>query len=144
MHIPVDQITVPPRFRRDLGDLSTLADSIATLGLLQPIGVTAEYVLVFGERRLRAVQDILKRNTIEARVVNLDSLLDGEYAENEVRKDFTISERTAIAEAIERELAGRVGRPVENTPNIAEFPKGESREIAASRAGFSSRGTYVK
>jgi ParB family chromosome partitioning protein len=42
-----------------MGDLSALAASIAEVGLLQPIGVSADGELVFGERRLRACRDLL-------------------------------------------------------------------------------------
>jgi hypothetical protein len=46
-----------------MGDLTTLADSIRQEGLLQPIGVTDRLELVFGEQRIRAVRDILKKRT---------------------------------------------------------------------------------
>ena len=98
------------RHRKDMGDLTALADSIRQEGLLQPIGVTDRLELVFGERRLRAVRDILKKKTILARIVDVTSILAGEYAENEVRKDFTPSERVAIAKAIERQIGNRRGQ----------------------------------
>jgi hypothetical protein len=46
-------------------------------------------------------------------VVKLKSLLSGEYAENEFRKQFTPSERSAIGQAVEEELVARErrGRP---------------------------------
>jgi hypothetical protein len=65
-------------------------------------------------------------------------LYAGEYAENEVRKDFTPSERVAITEAIWNALPDRMGRPKKSPVNGPDFPKGESREIAAKRAGFGS------
>ena len=108
--IACDLVHVPDRHRQDMGDLEVLATSIATEGLLQPIGVTEENVLVFGERRLLAVRDILREPTIVARVVHVSSILAGEYAENEVRKNFTESERVAIANAIEAALGNRQGQ----------------------------------
>src|SRR5262249_33748710 len=42
-------------------------------------------------------RDILKRKTILARIVDVSSILTGEYHENEVRKDFTPSERVRPA-----------------------------------------------
>jgi len=48
-----------------------------------------------------------------AQVVNLESILLGEYAENELRKDFTKSERYANAKQIEALLGERRGRPSE-------------------------------
>jgi hypothetical protein len=60
-----------------MGDLTALAQSIRQEGLLQPIGVTDRLQLVFGERRIRAVRDILKEKTILARVVGVSSILAG-------------------------------------------------------------------
>lgn len=73
----IADITVGDRHRKDMGDLTALADSIRQEGLLQPIGVTEELQLVFGERRLRATRDILKRKTILARIVDVTSILAG-------------------------------------------------------------------
>ena len=65
-------IEVPAdRYRKEMGDLQGLADSIAEVGLLHPIGVTQDGDkprLVFGERRLRAMRDILRCETIAAQV----------------------------------------------------------------------------
>lgn len=130
------------RFRKDFGDIDSLAASIAELGLLQPIGVDSSYRLVFGERRLRACQ-ALGWEKIPARTVHLDSILKGELAENEFRKDFTHSERVAIGEAIEQELEGRVGRPAAETKeNFPELPQGQTRDLAAKAAGFGNGKTY--
>ena len=54
--IKITDINVGDRHRRDMGDLTTLADSIRQEGLLQPIGVTDRHELVFGERRIRAAR----------------------------------------------------------------------------------------
>jgi ParB-like chromosome segregation protein Spo0J len=52
--LKIADIKVGNRHRKDMGDLTSLADSIREEGLLQPIGVTEKFELVFGERRLRA------------------------------------------------------------------------------------------
>ena len=80
--LKISDIKVGNRHRKDMGDLTSLADSIKEEGLLQPIGVTEKLELVFGERRLRAHQDILKKKTILARIVDVRSIIAGEYAEN--------------------------------------------------------------
>jgi hypothetical protein len=59
--IKIADIRVGQRHRRDMGDLAGLAESIHQEGLLQPIGVTDRLELVFGERRILAVRDVLKR-----------------------------------------------------------------------------------
>ncbi len=107
--LKIANVRVGHRHRKDMGDLTSLADSIRQEGLLQPIGVTARLELVFGERRLRAVRDVLRRKTILARIVDVSSIIAGEYAENEVCKDFTPSERVAIAKASSGRSATAVG-----------------------------------
>jgi len=52
----ITDITIAFTPRQDLGDLDGLAASIRRWGLLQPVGVTADNMLVFGLRRLRACQ----------------------------------------------------------------------------------------
>ena len=145
LDLPLDRIDVGIRHRRDMGDLQALADSISEIGLLQPIGVTAEFALVFGERRLRAAR-ILGWTTVPARIVDVPSIVAGEYAENEVRKDFTPSERVAIAEAVRAEIGCRQGQRTDRAElpqNIAEVGPGqETRDLAARKAGFGNRETY--
>ena len=138
--VACDSVQVADRHRRDMGDLEVLATSIATEGLLQPIGVTEENVLVFGERRLLAVRDILREPTIVARVVHVSSILAGEYAENEIRKEFTPSERVEIGKALEAQLGERRGR--DNREYIPELKGRRTTELAAEKAGFGNRKTY--
>src|SRR6516225_7787676 len=142
--LKIADIVVGDRHRRDMGDLTTLAESIRQEGLLQPIGVTDRLELVFGERRIRAVRDILKKKTILARIVDVSSILAGEYHENEIRKDFTPSERVAIARAIERQVGNRQGQRTDQLrgkiPEVA--PGKRTREAAAEKAGFGNDKTY--
>ena len=145
IEIPCEQIRIGERIRQELGDLEELANSIAAEGLLQPIGINEDSLLVFGERRLRAVRDILKWPTIAARVVRVSSILAAEHAENEVRKDFTASERVAIGKALEAEIGKRQGQRTDTKlpPDLAEVPPGvETRDLAAKRAGFGGHTTY--
>ena len=61
-HIELDRtvssIQVGARHRRDLGDIEGLAASIQKYGLLQPITVTPDGVLVCGARRLAAIKQL--------------------------------------------------------------------------------------
>lgn len=57
-----------------------------------------------------------------------------------MRKDFTPSERVAIAEAIEAAMPERRGRS--NPQNVAGLKGAETRAIAAKRAGFGNAETY--
>jgi ParB family chromosome partitioning protein len=141
--LKISDIKVRHRHRKDMGDLKSLAVSIRQEGLLQPIGVTKKLELVFGERRILATRNILKKKTILARIVDVTSILAGEYAENEIRKNFTPSVRVAIAKAIEKQVGNRQGQRTELRGIIPEVAQGQrTREVAAERAGFGNDKTY--
>src|SRR5450631_24034 len=53
---PIAAIRVGKRYRHDLGDIDGLAASMAALGLLHPIVVTPDGLLICGERRLYAAK----------------------------------------------------------------------------------------
>jgi N6-adenosine-specific RNA methylase IME4/ParB-like chromosome segregation protein Spo0J len=100
--LPISEIVVGERHRRNLGDIEGLAKSIAEVGLLHPIAVTFDGHLIAGERRLRAVE-MLGWKTIPCTLVplNLDQIVRGEFAENTCRKDFTLSDAVAVKRALE-------------------------------------------
>jgi ParB family transcriptional regulator, chromosome partitioning protein len=52
--IPISRIKVGKRHRRDMGDIESLAASIADIGLLHPITVDEDGRLLAGARRLAA------------------------------------------------------------------------------------------
>jgi hypothetical protein len=136
--LSLDRISVcPGRHRQDMGDFKAVADSMSEIGLLQPIGVTADFALVFGERRLRAARN-LGWTAILARIVDVPSIVAGEYAENEVRKDFTPSARVAIAGAIRAEIGSRQGRRTDHSALLDRGPEvqpGETtRDVAARKS----------
>jgi len=135
--VPIAEIEIGERHRKDMGDLKLLATSIKAVGLLQSIGITKGKKLVFGERRLRAVADILKRETIEARIVDVASVVVGEYTENEIRKDFAPSERVAIVETLRTHQHGGDRRS-----NQAQNFGLEKLTEAARGAGFRNEETY--
>ena len=118
--IKVSEILIKNRFRKDYGDIESLAKSIQELGLLQPIGVSQDNVLIFGERRILAIKS-LGWEYIPAIAFSFEDILSGEYAENEIRKDFTISERLAIGKAMEEELGKRNGYRHDRLP-MEKFP----------------------
>jgi ParB-like chromosome segregation protein Spo0J len=130
IEIPIDDIVLGERHRKDLGDIDSLGASIATEGLLQPIGITRQKELVFGYRRTVAVKK-LRRKTIPARIVSVTSIAKGEHDENELRKAFTVSERVAILQAIARKPVGHQAR----SQYLATI------DDAAKQAGFSNRET---
>ena len=141
----ISSIKIGARFRKDLGDLQKLADSIQSRGLLHPPVVTTDDELVCGFRRIKACE-LLGRDEVEVRRLDPDELLLAEHDENECRKEFTTSERVAIAKAIEERIGKRQGQRakdgelVGNCPQVA--PGEKTRDAAAKAAGFKSTDEY--
>lgn len=137
VELPIGDIDADPtrRFRKAPGDCVPLGMSMRAIGLLHPIVVSATKPprLIAGQRRLLAALGLGWR-TITARVLDLESAVQAEHDENELRKDFTKTERVAIKQAIEAELGERRGQ----TSAIAELSGRLTEDIAAERAGFTS------
>ncbi|MBF0098766.1 MAG: ParB N-terminal domain-containing protein [Magnetococcales bacterium] len=147
--LPISSIIVGKRHRQDLGNIAHLADSIRDLGLLQPIGVSPDSSLVFGHRRLEACRS-LGWESVPVRIVDAPAIM-AEHDENEVRKDFTPSERVAIGRAIEEFLGDRRrfnadGGPKADGAIQENFPESkpgqQTRDIVAGKAGFGNAKTY--
>src|SRR5262245_47690428 len=127
----LDEIVVGERFRRDIGDIASLAASMDELGLLQPVPILPDGRLVGGVRRLAAAK-ALGWTTIPVHIVDLDEIARGEFAENVHRKDFTPSELVAIGEEvarIERERAReRQGSRTDLVESYHEVEFGKTRD----------------
>jgi len=114
--VRIDEIQIGDRFRKDLGDISGLAASIADIGLLHPVVITPDKYLIAGQRRIAACRS-LGWIEVPVNIVDLAQVERGEYDENTCRKDFTPSEAVAIWHAMEdnrstfpAESAGKVYR----------------------------------
>lgn len=94
MMVPIKDIKIKKRVRKDLGNLEDLKDSLRIYGLLNPITLNSRYELIAGERRLQsAIQ--LGWTTINANIIdNLSEAeqLEMELEENNQRKEFTDAE----------------------------------------------------
>lgn len=147
----VDSIQVGTRHRTDLGDIEALAESIRQHGLLQPITVTTDGVLVCGRRRLAAIR-LLRWRTVSVWVRRgvsdrLGHLL-AEQDENVHRKPLTQLEAAALYRELKQLMAEDAERrdaatrfSSENQPGSdggAKFappslgPVGKTREQAAA------------
>jgi ParB-like chromosome segregation protein Spo0J len=134
--IAIAKIVVGERHRREMGDIAGLAASMAELTLFQAIGVTPGGKLIWGERRLRAAQR-LGWTEIAAHVVDLDDIVRGEYAENAVRKDFTLSEAVAIKRSLEPlEKAAAKERQKEAGERGKEGGRGKKNPLGKLPQGF--------
>jgi N6-adenosine-specific RNA methylase IME4 len=144
--IAIGAVHVGERHRRDLGDIDALASSIADIGLLHPIVVRPDGQLIAGERRLRAAER-LGWSEIPVTILKLDAVVRGEFAENSLRKDFTLSEAVAIkraleplerAEAKERQREGG-RRGGEGLGKLPAASNGRAADKAAKASGLSRR-----
>ena len=124
--IPVDKITLNPyqtRTQFDFEKIQALAESIKTTGLLNPIIVSKRgenYILLAGERRLRAVK-LLGQTEILAIVKPDEQLTEADKVlisatENLQREDLTPIELACTYKSLltvlqidEKELAERLG-----------------------------------
>src|ERR1039457_2911875 len=99
----IEEIQVGFRYRKDLGDLRSLADSISEVGFLDPVVVTPEGRLIAGQRRLQACRQL---GWTEVPVTSVDLLqaARGEAHENFVRKDLLPSEIVALKRSEERRV----------------------------------------
>jgi N6-adenosine-specific RNA methylase IME4/ParB-like chromosome segregation protein Spo0J len=135
----IDKIQIGFRYRKDLGDLRSLADSIGEVGLLHPVVVTLEGRLIAGQRRLEACKS-LGWIEIPVTVVDLLQAARGEAHENFVRKDLLPSEIVALKRAIEplerREARQRQGVRADlcHPATVAEC-QGPSRDKIARYLG---------
>jgi N6-adenosine-specific RNA methylase IME4 len=144
----ISDIRVGKRHRVDLGDVAGLGASILEVGLLHPVVVRPDGLLIAGERRLEACKAIGMAR-IPVTVVDLADVVLGELAENSARKDFLPSEMVAIKRAIEPIIAtphgGSRATPLPQLPlteskvETFHLASGKTRDKAAAYAGVSGR-----
>jgi ParB family chromosome partitioning protein len=109
----VDQIQVGVRHRKDLGDIDALAASIGEYGLLAPLTITEQGVLICGRRRLEAIR-LLGWKIVNVWVrVDLSEKLSGLMAEREDQvnvKPYTVTEMAALYEELKAEITADAAR----------------------------------
>jgi ParB family chromosome partitioning protein len=94
MQVPIDDIIVKKRVRKDLGDLEALAESLKKFGQISPIVINHKNVLIAGGRRLEAAKSLGWR-TINAIVADLPgelARLEYEVEENLQRRELNPEE----------------------------------------------------
>lgn len=140
--IPVSQILVEDRIRKDFGNIQELADDIKENGLINPPVVNRDFRLLAGERRLRACKE-LGWDQIEVRIMNTrdaEHELNVEISENETRKGFSKAERVDYMKRlmrIERAKAKeRQGTRNDLSDNIPQN-SAESRDAVADQFNIS-------
>ncbi|MCQ2584979.1 MAG: ParB/RepB/Spo0J family partition protein [Treponema sp.] len=94
MIIPISQIKIKKRVRKDLGNLEDLKESLKLYGLMNPITINKRFELIAGERRLQAAKQLGWTNINVNVIDNLSEVeqLEMELEENNQRKEFTDEE----------------------------------------------------
>lgn len=131
--IPLKQIKIRKEDTRPLHNshVEALAESLAVLGLLEPLVVDSRYRLLAGGHRLAAIQLLKETNpqvyyqhfaeeVIPVRIMSFDAnqnpdlALQVEVAENEHRRDYTPKEVKMLATRLQEQgfkrLKGRPGK----------------------------------
>ena len=100
--VPINKINVGTRFREELGDIESLAQSIESEGLINPITIDQDDNLLAGGRRLAATI-MLKWDEITCNVMQIESEGDLriiELIENIQRKELSWSEQANLVSRI--------------------------------------------
>jgi ParB family chromosome partitioning protein len=161
--VAIGDITVVDRYRKNLGDLEPLKQSIAELGLLHPVVLDSERRLLVGGRRLEACKQLGMKTipaVVAASLTELRQRVMAEKDENVCREPFKPSEMVALGKTIEEfhrpiaEAAKAEGKKEGgknrhssggNSPK-AKQPRDESKRtssVAAAACGVDRR-TYEK
>ena len=143
----IDSITVGVRHRKDPGELTALMRSIEEVGLLQPITVTPDGVLICGWRRLEAMRRLGRRTLsvwVRSGISDQLSHLLAQQDENEQRKPLSPLETAHLyaeirvlekEDADRRKAATQFGGPGRGGgdygPEDSSGPGGDSRSRAA-------------
>lgn len=147
----VDSILVGTRHRADLGDIDALAASIGRDGLLQPLTITIDGVLVCGARRLAAIKKLGWRTVnvwVRSGLSDRLGQLLAEQDDNMLHKPYTQLEAAGLYRELKQVMAEDAARrksatqfSSENQPGNdggANFappsngPLGKTREQAAA------------
>ena len=101
MQIPVKDIIVKKRIRKDMGDIDSLTESLKRYGQISPIVISKKNILIAGGRRLEAARRLGWRtiNAIISDSTNELKRLELEVEENTQRHDFSMEE---LAEATKK------------------------------------------
>ena len=146
----ISLIKMSDRHRQDMGNIKELAESIADVGLLQPIVVQPDNRLVAGARRIAAFLELGRAEIPAIVVANLEEatrLLRAERDENTCRKDFLPSEAVRLGESLEeferRAAKERQTRKPACSGKLPEQNTSQTRDAVGSAVGMSGK-TYEK
>ncbi|WP_404434234.1 ParB N-terminal domain-containing protein [Microbacterium lacus] len=127
----IDSIRVGSRHRVDLGDVGALAASIEKNGLLQPLTVTPEGVLVCGARRLAALRQLGVRTVnvwVRAGVTDRLAQVLAQQDDDALHKALTPTESASLY----RELKGLLAEDAARRQEASRFT---AKQLGTESAG---------
>jgi ParB-like chromosome segregation protein Spo0J len=145
--LPLAEIVVKGRARKDMGDIDALAASIVEIGLLSPVAVNSRKELVAGGRRLAAVRKLGWTRVPVQYVASADDAavaLKAEREENVCREPLKPTELVELGQRI-KALEGpkAEARMLSGQPsgcgNLPQGPAGKVRDKVAEAVGVSPR-----
>lgn len=143
----IDEIIVKDRIRKDAGGMMELINDIKANGLINPVTVNTDHVLLAGYRRLSACK-ALGWTEIPVHMVsteNEEQELRVEISENEVRKEFTMTERLDYARRLQRIESIKADQRQKDGKDLSQnSDKGRTDEIVSKQTGIGSRDTLRK
>jgi ParB family chromosome partitioning protein len=104
MLVPIKDVKIKRRIRKEMGDIAALADSMKRFGQISPILITKKNVLIAGGRRLEAARRLgwSSTNAVVAEIPDELSKLEYELEENIQRRDFSQIETHEAVKRIHR------------------------------------------
>jgi len=144
--VPLISIVVENRGRKDLGDISSLSESIKRDGLIHPIAVKdtgdGKYRLLAGERRYRAVES-LGWKTVQVRIYpeGIDEAQEAsiELYENLVRKDLSWEEEVRMKKELHELQIRLYGRKKSTKPGAEGWSLRDTAAMLGENHGNLSR-----
>ncbi len=104
MQIPIQDILVKNRIRKNLGDIGGLKESIHRHGILNPIVINGKNELIAGHRRLESARQ-LGWTLVPVRIIDEEDSaqkLEMEIDENLYRKNLSADELADAYEQLEK------------------------------------------
>ncbi len=139
-NININDIVIGDRYRKNKGNIDSLAKDIAEIGLTNPITIDKDLKLIAGERRLLAMK-MNNEKFIPANIISLTE--DGdrykiEFSENENREPFTASEKVEMLKVLTPEH-GKHSKHLSGSIEPLKKTTDERRNELAKAVGFSGK-----
>jgi len=102
--LPLSSIVIGDRQRTDLGNLADLIESMRSYGLIQPVVINQDRLLIAGGRRIAAAQELgwTDIDVVYKETLSQEQLMEMELEENLRRKDMNWRERCLSVARIHR------------------------------------------